>query len=228
MVEVTRSRPPRHRGAQRKRRVTARAVLFAASACILSACGSPSKTLVEEYQQTNARNSFILCSNFGCSARYKTSISDGEWTEIRAYFDQAAPNAEAERAQVAQAIGHLERILGRKVGTTKDRPGAAIMPFYSTKGQQDCIDEAYNTTTYLQFMERDKLLTWHIVGKPAKRGYVVDRWFHNTATVIETATGAHYVIDSWFGANGEAADIATLEAWMDGWAPEVFATRTDR
>lgn len=204
------------------------AALAAAAAWALSACGSPSKSLVEEYEQTNMRSSFILCSNFGCSARYRTSLSEAEWLEIRAYFQPQATDSAAERGQMARAIGHIEQIVGPKVGTTKDRPGAAILPMYSTKGQQDCIDEAYNTTTYLQFMERDNLLAWHAVGEPATRGYIVDRWFHNTATVIENSTGDAYVVDSWFGANGEAADVAGLEAWLDGWAPEYFSKRTDR
>lgn len=204
------------------------AALVGVSVCILSACGSPSKSLVQEYQQTNTRSNFILCSNFGCSARYRTSLSEAEWVGVRAYFEPRATDAAAERVQMALAVGHIEQVLGPKVGTTKDRPGAAIVPFYSTRGQQDCIDEAYNTTTYLQFMERDKLFAWHSVGEPVTRGHVIDRWFHNTAIVIEIETGENYVIDSWFGANGEAADVTTLEAWLDGWAPEVFATRTDR
>lgn len=213
---------------QTKRHRARCAALVVASLCALSACGSPSKTLVEEYAQTNTRSSFILCSNFGCSTRYRTSLSEAEWLEIRAHFQPQAVDPSAERAQMARAIGHIERVIGPKVGTSKDRPGAAIIPLHSRKGQQDCIDEAYNTTTYLQFMERDKLFSWHKTGVPATRGYVVDRWFHNTATVIENDTGDAYVIDSWFGANGEAADVAGLDAWLGGWAPEYFSKRTDR
>ena len=144
------------------------------------------------------------------------------------YFAATPDDAASERQQIALAIGHVERIVGAKAGTQNDRPGAAILPTCSTSDQQDCIDEAYNTSVYLHFMEQDGLLKWHKVGLPAHRGMIIDRWFHNTATVIETDTGVSYVIDSWFGANGEPADVTTLEAWNDGWEPAHFETRTDR
>ncbi len=206
-----------------------RTLLFAAAAAIaLSGCGAPAKSLVERNMAANSREAFLFCSGFGCSRRHDMSLSDMEWDEIGAYFSVAAPDAASERAQIAQAIGHIERIMGEKAGTKSDRPGASIIPLHSTRGQQDCIDEAYNTTTYLQFMEADNFLKWHTVGLPAHRGMVIDRWFHNTATVVEKETGDNYVIDSWFGANGEPSDVTTLDAWNDGWSPALFSTRTDR
>lgn len=206
-----------------------RAFLVAAAAAImLSGCGAPAKNLVETNMAGNSRDAFMFCSGFGCSRRHNMSLSDAEWEQIRGYFLETAPDAASERAQIAEAIGHIERIMGEKAGTKADRPGASIIPLHSTRGQQDCIDEAYNTTTYLQFMEADNFLKWHKVGLPAHRGMVLDRWFHNTATVIENETGTSYVIDSWFGANGEASDVTTLEAWDDGWSPPLFSTRKDK
>jgi len=189
---------------------------------------SPSKGLVEDHIETSTREHFTFCSNFGCSVRWDMGLSDAEWERVRAYFAEPAPDPAAERRQMAEAVGEIERITGKKAGTDKDKPGAAIIPFHSREGQHDCIDEAHNTTVYLTFMERDGLLKWHRVGEPAHRGHVIDRWFHNTATVIEKDTGDAYVIDSWFGANGEPADVTTVEAWLDGWEPEKFKTRTDR
>lgn len=203
-------------------------LLVAAALVVLSGCGAPAKHLVEENMADNSRQSFLFCSHFGCSYRHTMSLNDEEWGEITRYFAEALPDAVSERTQIAQAVGHIERIMGEKAGTKSDRPGASIIPLHSTRGQQDCIDEAYNTSTYLQFMEADNLLKWHKVGLPAHRGMIFDRWFHNTATVIEIESGQSYVIDSWFGANGEPADITTLEAWSDGWEPKHFSTRTDR
>ncbi|MFN3230519.1 MAG: hypothetical protein ACE363_00010 [Alphaproteobacteria bacterium] len=205
--------------------------LASAMTCLmLAACagGSPSTRLVEDHIETSTRSNFTFCSNYGCSVRWTMGLSTLEWDRVRAYFAPPAADAAAERAQIAQAIGEIERITGRKAGTDIDKPGAAIIAMHSLKGQHDCIDEAHNTTVYLTFMERDGLLKWHSVGEPAHRGMIIDRWFHNTATVIEKNTGAAYVIDSWFGANGEPSDVTTLENWMDGWEPEKFKTRADR
>lgn len=171
----------------------------------------------------------MFCSNFGCSVEWTVGLSNGEWDQVRSYFAQPASDAADERQQIAEAIGELERIVGKKTGTDKDRPGIdqAILSFRSLEGQHDCIDEAHNTEVYLTFMERDGLLKWHTVGKAAHRGMVFDRWFHNTATVVEKDTGSAYVIDSWFGPNGIPADVTTLEAWLDGWEPPRYSKDKD-
>lgn len=169
-----------------------------------------------------------MCSDYGCTAQWQVGITDAEWDRVRARFASPAPDAAAERVQIAHAIGEIEQIVGPKTGTDKDKPGATILVLGSTRGQQDCIDEAHNTTLYLIFMARDGLLNWHTVGQPVKRGYVIDQWFHNTATVIENETQEAWAIDSWFGAAGEPADVVTVEIWLDGWEPEKFKTRPDR
>ena len=202
--------------------------LLALCALSVSGCsGSPSTSLVEKHMPESKRTAFTLCGHYGCTAQWRVGINDAEWDRVRAHFATPAPNAAAERVQIADAIGEIERIIGPKTGTDRDKPGATIIAG-STRGQQDCIDEAHNTTLYMYFMDRDGLLKWHDVGQPIKRGYVIDRWFHNTATVVEKDTGAVWAIDSWFGANGEPADVVDAAAWMDGWEPEKFKTRPDR
>lgn len=199
-----------------------------AAALMLAACGtSPSKGLLETHNAESTRAKFSLCSNFGCTARWVLGLAPAEWDEIRAMFRPPPETAAEERIRMAEAVGRLEAITGPKIGTENDRPGAPIL-FGEQKGQMDCIDEAYNTSVYLTFMERDGLFRFHTVGDPIKRGMVIDRWFHNTATVTETATGQSWAIDSWFGANGEPADIVTAEEWMEGWEPEKFQNRPDR
>ena len=195
---------------------------------MLAACGSsPSKGLLKEYSPNNELSQFNLCSNFGCTARWRLGLAPAEWAQVRAMFEEPPENAAEERLRLAEAVGLLESITGPKIGAENDRPGAPIL-FGEQKGQMDCIDEAYNTSVYLTFMEQDGLMRFHTVGDPIKRGMVIDRWFHNTATVTETATGQSWAIDSWFGANGEPADIVTAKEWMDGWEPEKFQNRPDR
>lgn len=155
-------------------------------------------------------------------------ITDEEWQGVLAHFDEAAPNAAAERDQMATAIADIEVITGKKANTSNDRPGAAIFPTYSTRGQLDCIDESHNTTVYLHFLAKEGVFRYHDVGEVAHRGMIIDRWFHNTATVVDRETGERYVIDTWFGANGDRADIIDVETWIGGWSPENFKTRKDR
>jgi hypothetical protein len=194
----------------------------------LASCGpSPTIGLLEDHVDKVTTGSFVVCANYQCTARHNVVMTDAEWARVRAFFDPPAADPAAERRQVSLAIGQIERIVGPKTNTMKDRPGATILTT-RTNGQMDCIDESHNTSVYLHLIERDHLLKWHKVGQPIIRGHVIDRWFHNTATVTDTTTGVQWVIDSWFGANGEPADVVTAESWLSGWEPETFKTRADR
>lgn len=194
----------------------------------LAGCGaSPTIGMLEGHVDQDTTSNFVVCANYQCTARYNVVMTDADWAQVRAFFDPPAADPAAERQQISLAIGQIERIVGPKTNTAKDRPGATIITT-DTKGQMDCLDESHNTSVYLHLIERDHLLKWHKVGQPIIRGHVIDRWFHNTATVTDTTTGVLWVIDSWFGANGEPADVVTADVWLKGWEPEKFLTRTDR
>jgi hypothetical protein len=204
-----------------------RTLLLPAALAVAGCSPSPTIGMLKDHVEKDTRSNFVVCSNYQCSARFNVALTDAEWAQVSAYFEPPAADAAAERQQIAQAIGQIERIVGPKTGTSGDKPGAAILTG-NTRGQMDCLDESHNTTVYLHLMARDHLLKWHTVGQPIIRGHVIDRWFHNTATVTDTATGVSWAIDSWFGANGEPADVVTAAEWLKGWEPEKYRTRTDR
>ncbi|MCP5432300.1 MAG: hypothetical protein H6923_03415 [Alphaproteobacteria bacterium] len=160
---------------------------------------------------------FHVCHGYGCSFESKAALSAEEVSGIGAIFRPPPASAEEERARIGAAVARVETLVGTQIGTSADEAGAG--PFGGIK-QQDCIDEAVNTTHYLTLMERAGWLAFHRVGEPAHRGIDIGRWPHNTATVIETASGRRYVIDSWFHANGEAPEIVPVELWATGWGPE--------
>lgn len=187
----------------------------------LAGCmSSPDGWLLARYGSHNTTGAFLICKNYGCAARVMVSFAPADWQQVRADFAPAAANAAEEREQVRHAIALLETLVGPKAGTEHDEAGAPIFTFNLARdGQLDCIDEAYNTTTYLRLMAADGLLKWHDVGQPAERGYFLDRWPHNTATVIEHGSGTAYTVDSWFHANGEMPETVLLKDWLDGWSP---------
>ena len=184
---------------------------------------SPAEMYIARYQAQNSISSFLVCSEYGCSTRQWISLDDTEWSQVRSIFLPAPQTAVDERERIRSAVAMIENFVGPKAGTDIDRPGATIVTL-DKRGQLDCIDEAYNTTTYLRLMAADNLIKLHEIGRPAKRGYIFNRWPHNTATVIERENGASYVVDSWFGANGMLPDVVTLELWLDGWSPTTEST----
>ena len=83
--------------------------------------------------------------------RTKFTFNDEDIAELGAIMKKwrsKADTAEDERRGVAYAIGWMETRVGNVIGTKDDRPGMD----FSASGdptQQDCVDEATNTTSYL-------------------------------------------------------------------------------
>ena len=73
-----------------------------------------------------------------------------------------------ERRAIAYAIARIEIKVGDKLGI-KDRAG---MEFGGTGDptQQDCVDEATNTTSYLVVLQSNGLLKYHTVKIPLTKG----------------------------------------------------------
>jgi hypothetical protein len=109
----------------------------------------------------------------------------------------------------------MGRRTGDVIGTSADRPG---MDFAASgdPSQQDCVDEATNTTSYLLILERNGLLRHHSVGTPFSkenplRG--VAGWPHWTAVLRENVSQQKWAVDSWIYANGENPAIVEAEKW---------------
>jgi hypothetical protein len=145
------------------------------------------------------------------------SLPPAEWQQVRDLFVPAAPDAIGERRQIARAIGRLEILAGRQAGTLDDAAGMGV--HWDADGQLDCVDEATNTTQYLHMLAADGLLHWHQVGAPVNRARL-GLWPSNTATILETATGRRFAVDSYFLANGEPASVLPLDTWLAGWTPD--------
>lgn len=169
-----------------------------------------------ETKQTPER--FSVCSGYGCAFQSKTRLSAEEWGLVRRKFSRIESAAQ-ERETIAAAVAMLEDMTGRKTGTHRDKARATV--FGHDRYQMDCVDEAINTSLYLDFIENDGILKWHEVSTPLRRGHFIDgSWPHNTATIREKKSGQVYVVDSWYGKNGDPPAIIPSEIWLSGWRPE--------
>jgi hypothetical protein len=188
-----------------------------AASLTLAACSTGIQ--VKKYNPGEAsRHDFKQCRGFGCTYLHETKFTEAEWKRVVAVFKtKPAKTAEQERSKIAAAIAMMERIIGVKTGASAD-VGQATMT-NKTPHQLDCIDETTNTTHYLSFLEDDGLLKFHRLGNPVHRGYFINGWPHNTATVRELETNAQYVIDSYYRDNGVKPDILPVKTWLSGWKP---------
>ncbi len=132
-----------------------------------------------------------VCHAYGCKMRTKFTFTPDHIKELEALMVKTraglADDAEQERRAIAYAIGLMETRVGDKIGTKDDRPG---MDFAASGDptQQDCVDEATNTTSYLTVLANAGLFRHHTVGTPfAKENYLrgVAGWTHWTAVIVE-------------------------------------------
>lgn len=157
-----------------------------------------------------------MCYDNGCASVAQLGLSGAERDALRAILTPAAVDAATERERLRAALAQMERYVGERTGTSRDR--GRTFNFVGDP-QMDCIDESTNTTTYLTLFRRDGLLRHHEVAEPATRGWFVFGWPHATAVMREIASGAVWAVDSWFLDNGEPPFILPLEVWRRGWEP---------
>lgn len=174
-----------------------------------------------------------ICHGFGCRYQETVSITEKEWTQIRAFFRAPAETAEAERKQIRKAAGWFEVIAGRHTPIHLDLGGNKLPGgFEDTSarqsgqrgprmtGQMDCIDESRNMTTYLSIMEEAGLFRHHRVVERARRRSAFDQ--HYAGQIEEIESGARWVVDSWFYDYGSLPYLEEAEEWHD--IPFLFST----
>jgi hypothetical protein len=160
---------------------------------------------------------FEVCQGGGCVQSDILQLTEAEWSNVMQIFSPLPANAEVERVAIAKAIGALEDMVGTKIGTTADRAGTFNNSDYLH--QQDCNDEAINSTTYMRLMQQAGLLRFHEILDTRTRKFFFTGWPHSTAAIREQATKAEYAVDSWFYDNGFPATILPMATWKDGYIP---------
>ncbi|MGD0531554.1 MAG: hypothetical protein ABSA62_04545 [Methyloceanibacter sp.] len=88
--------------------------------------------------------------------------------------------------------------------------------------QEDCVDEAINTTSFMLVLQAHGLLKYHTVQIPFSKGDLlkatlegdpVKYWPHRTAVIEEKKTGQRYAVDPRIYANGENPAVMKVEDW---------------
>ena len=159
-------------------------------------------------------NTVTVCHGYSCKYRTVVRFSQADLDEFGQVIRKAGPGAASERRGLAMVIALIERKVGPVAGTSGDL-GQLHQELAGRRGQQDCVDEATNTTSYLVMLEQAGFLAHHRVKQPVGRGFFLDgRWQHFAALVEEKGTGQSYVIDSWPRDNGKLPVVLPLKTWM--------------
>jgi hypothetical protein len=187
------------------------------AACTHQRSGPVSQHYLDFATRPPRGNTVYVCHAYGCRLQTPFRFTDADVAALRALMakTRAADTPHEERRAVAYAIGWMERRTGDVIGTSADRPG---MDFAASGDptQQDCVDEATNTTSYLLVLQANGFLRHHTVGTPFSkenplRG--VAGWPHWTAVLKENASPQRWAVDGWIYANGENPAVVEVEKW---------------
>lgn len=209
------------------RAVPVLATCLLAAACTYERAG-PARLHFEEFRTAAPRDDTVtVCHAYGCQEKTPFTFTAGDLGHLAALMDDVRRDdtAEEERRAIAYAVAWIEWRVGNEVGTASDRPSIDVFGS-NDPTQQDCVDEATNTTSYLTVLARNGLLRHHTVERPfAKGNLLLGIWPHWTA-VIEDRAGQRYAVDSSNGANAANPEILAAERWyMDSGGPDAPATR---
>jgi hypothetical protein len=185
--------------------------------CTHERLGPVSQHYIDFHTEGPRNNTVYVCHAYGCRMQTAFRFTDADIAQLKTLMTKTrkADTPYEERRAVAYAIGWMEKRTGDVIGTSADRPG---MDFAGSGDptQQDCVDEATNTTSYLLILERNGLLKHHAVGTPFSKENLlrgVAGWPHWTAVLRENANGQKWAVDSWIYANGENPAIVEAEKW---------------
>jgi len=159
-------------------------------------------------------NSMTVCYGFVCRRRHVFEVSPGDRRALTQIMASGRGNAAAERAAVQKAVVWFDRRLGPVIGTST-RIARADFRSGDDKANYDCWDTTRNTTSLLLLMQQWGLLKYHSVGDPHYRGNVlVLQTPHNTAVLVERATGAEWSVDMWTTAFAKPPEVMPIPEWV--------------
>ena len=156
-----------------------------------------------------------ICSAYGCKTKTPFTFMPSDLGAIDAIMRHVrrADTASEERRAVAHAIGWIENRVGRATGTDTDRKSIDFLGS-GDPTQQDCVDEATNTTSYLMVLADIGLLRHHRVVAPMSKGVLIDgRWPHYFAVVQEKGSDRKFAMDTFVGPNGAPPAVVPAEEY---------------
>ncbi|MEL6748161.1 MAG: hypothetical protein AAFO79_10170, partial [Pseudomonadota bacterium] len=118
----------------------------------------------------------------------------------------------SERAAVRKAIAWMEKRVGTALGTDRD---SASISFFSAgrPSQQDCVDEARNTSGYLHVLHAHGLIKHHTRPIIVSRGNMLRGTMTHYGVLMKEASGAVWAVDSGVGGNGALPLIEPARRW---------------
>jgi hypothetical protein len=156
--------------------------------------------------------SMTVCYGFVCRRRESLDFTSADRAALGRVLAAGRSSAAAERRAVQKAVVWFDRRMGSILGTDR-RVARADFRAGDDKHNFDCWDTTRNVTSLLLVLQGWGLLKFH--GNPRYRGNaLVLQTPHNTAVLVERATGVEWAVDMWTRGFAQLPDVMTVDQWI--------------
>jgi len=144
----------------------------------------------------------IIVSGYGAKFKHRFTLP--------VFLRPTAPVSTID--QIEKYLANAETLYGKHIGAA-DRAGLD----WAGAGdptQFDCVDEAWNATVMLRWLEQNnKLIDWKVCEPMWKVSPV--RWNHYAAVIEHERTGVKYAVDGGYRPQGGAPLIVKVSEWYE-------------
>lgn len=163
-----------------------------------------------------------ICYNSSCARTEDLVFTSEELDGVVAQMRVCPAGTLHDRLQrIRIGIWQME-VLARKHQPLLANDRAVNDREYGVDGRTDCVDNASNTSTFLQVLsDLGELDGWSVASPRVRKRFDFNR-VHWTAVVIDQATGEAWAVDSWFRPHGHLPFVLPFSQWKRekrGWEP---------
>mgnify|MGYP001814693017 FL=1 len=163
-----------------------------------------------------------ICYNWSCARRETMTFTPDDMDLLRSRMALCPGTSLEDRLQrVRIGIWQMES-LAQKYQPVLANDHAINKYESELIGRMDCVDNASNTTTYLQILRDIGELAGWTVSTPEVRDRFNLRGVHWTAVITDKESELQWSVDSWFRPNSHLPLVMPLQSWIDekkAWEP---------
>lgn len=188
--------------------------------------GSTSRPLAPDYRiHADGSVTQRICFNWSCASRQQITFTRADMTEVERQMAQCPGNGWHTRVQRLRiGIWQME-LLAQKYQPLLANDAAINEDDGDRAGRMDCVDNASNTTSYLQVLGNLGLLPgWSVAAQQVRDRFSFQ--VHWTAVVVDRGGAGAWAVDSWFRPNGYLPYVMPAAEWNSGriaWQPPFAA-----
>jgi hypothetical protein len=159
-----------------------------------------------------------VCFNWSCKSRQRITMTAADMAEVSKQMALCPGNSLHDRLQRLRiGIWQME-VLAEKYQPLFANDEAVNDRDQTLNGRMDCVDNASNTTSYLNVLHELGLLPGWSMEEPRIR-HRFSELVHWTAVVTDSRDAGSWSVDAWLRPNGHLPFVMPLKDWKSDRTP---------